>query len=148
MCFDVQDLGVRLEDKPEGFVWKLDDAALLRRERQEKAKAASEAARKKLENKLQKAQLDLEKMMAAMTCPAEAFAAQKDKYSQFDAGGIPTHNSAGEELNKSARKNAEKEFKRREGEHAKYQEAVAKKPDFIAALQADIDEMTKQIAAL
>jgi len=142
------DLGVRLEDKPEGFVWKLDDADVLRREREEKAKAASDAARKKVENKLTKAQADLEKMKLAMVSPADVFAAQKDKYSQFDASGVPTHNAAGEELNKSARKGVEKEFKRREGEHAKYKDALAKNPDFMAALQADIDAMIKQIALL
>jgi len=153
LCDQVRDsvlpeLGVRLEDQGEGFVWKLDDPEVLRREREEKAKAASEAQRKKVENKLAQAQANLDKALASSTPPAEVFRGQSDKWSKFDEGGIPTHNAAGEELNKSARKNAEKEFKRREADHKKYTDQVAKNANYMADLESEVKQMAQQLAAL
>ncbi|KIY91252.1 hypothetical protein MNEG_16712, partial [Monoraphidium neglectum] len=66
------DLGVRLEDRPDGkALWKLDDPAALRAERDERAAAAAEAARKKVSNALAAKQRDLEKFekLAAMPSP-------------------------------------------------------------------------------
>ncbi|KAJ9527314.1 hypothetical protein QJQ45_025542 [Haematococcus lacustris] len=49
------DLGVRLEDKPDGTaVWKLDDPAAMRAELAERAAQVADAARKKLEGALER----------------------------------------------------------------------------------------------
>jgi cysteinyl-tRNA synthetase len=50
------------------------------------------------------AKADYDKLMAGSVAPLEYFKSQTDKYSQFDAQGVPTHNSAGEELSKSQKK--------------------------------------------
>jgi cysteinyl-tRNA synthetase len=108
LCDSVRDdvlpaLGVRLEDKAEGYIWKLDDPEVLARERTAKLAAAAEAARKKLENKLDKTRKELDKWAALNVAPEDMFKAATDKYSKFDEQGIPTHSAAGEELSKKKR---------------------------------------------
>lgn len=89
LCDGVRDdvlpaLGVRLEDRPEGPLWKLDDPAVLARERADKLRAAAEASRKKVENKLAIKGKELDKLRAASVPPAQMFRALTDKYSKFD----------------------------------------------------------------
>jgi cysteinyl-tRNA synthetase len=79
LCDQVRDdvlppLGVRLEDKAQGYVWKLDDPAVLARERAAKKAAEGEAARKKLENKLEKTKKELDKWVGLSVAPAGACA--------------------------------------------------------------------------
>jgi hypothetical protein len=50
------------------------------------------------------AKTDYDKLESGSVSPSEYFKTQTDKYSQFDAQGVPTHNTAGEELNKSQKK--------------------------------------------
>eukprot|EP00798_Chlamydomonas_sp_ICE-L_P004138 gene4138-biopygen21852 len=60
------ELGVRLEDRPDGkAIWKLDDPAVIKAEQQERAKTASEAARKQMENALNLKQIAVPPAVAA-----------------------------------------------------------------------------------
>ena len=72
------DLGVRVEDRADGALWKLDDPATMRRELQAKAAAERETKAKKLLNKLNVKAADLAKAAAAAVTPeqmkAEKFA--------------------------------------------------------------------------
>ncbi len=75
LCDEVRDdvlppLGIRLEDKAQGYVWKLDNPEVLARERAAKKVAEGEAARKKLENKLEKAKKELDKWTGLSVPPA------------------------------------------------------------------------------
>lgn len=104
-------LGIRLEDKAEGSVWKLADPAELLLEQQqreaeaerkaeEKARRDAEEAKKQALNKLSPdeylKQLTLDDGSTLM-------------YSQFDSStGLPTHDGAGEPLNKNQLKKAAK----------------------------------------
>ncbi|EKX54961.1 cysteinyl-tRNA synthetase [Guillardia theta CCMP2712] len=108
LCDRVRDdvlpaIGVRLEDRPDGFLWKLDDPEVLARERQQKLMQAAEAQKKKVENKLEKVRKELEKWSGCSVAAGEMFKPLTDKYSKFDDQGIPTHNAAGEELSKKQR---------------------------------------------
>lgn len=127
-CDDFRDrqlppLGVRLEDKADGSIWKLADPAELMLELEqkkaeaqlkadEKAAKAAEAAMKDALNKLSPAdymkQLTLDDVN------------KKPMFSQFDETGMPTHDSEGEPLNKNQSKKAVKLF---QGQQKKYEKA-------------------------
>lgn len=112
-------LGIRLEDKDGGSVWKLEDPAELLRQREaerlrkeeEQGKKAAEAARKEAEKSVP---------------PSEWFRqmhiddTNEPLYSQFDELGVPTHDSKGEPLSKSQSKKVQKEFKNRQNKYEKY----------------------------
>eukprot|EP00549_Striatella_unipunctata_P022153 CAMPEP_0118722864 /NCGR_PEP_ID=MMETSP0800-20121206/31666_1 /TAXON_ID=210618 ORGANISM="Striatella unipunctata, Strain CCMP2910" /NCGR_SAMPLE_ID=MMETSP0800 /ASSEMBLY_ACC=CAM_ASM_000638 /LENGTH=588 /DNA_ID=CAMNT_0006631189 /DNA_START=51 /DNA_END=1817 /DNA_ORIENTATION=+ len=119
------ELGIRLEDKSSGSVWKLASPEELLREREqkkqeearrlaEKEKAAAEKAKKDALNKLSPADF-----MKQLTADVEG--KEIPKYSQFDEStGMPTHFHTGEPLNKSQTKTAQKEFNNQKKKYEKY----------------------------
>lgn len=115
-------LGIRLEDKTDGSIWKLADPQELIREMEqrqaeaerkaeEKALKADEAAKKEALNQMDPTdymkQLTLEDGTAPM-------------YSKFDEIGLPTHDGAGEPLNKNQCKKAQKMFKAQQTKYEKH----------------------------
>uniref|UniRef100_A0A7S3L6K9 cysteine--tRNA ligase n=1 Tax=Amphora coffeiformis TaxID=265554 RepID=A0A7S3L6K9_9STRA len=116
-------LGVRLEDKGEVSVWKLDNPADLVREMEQKrfeqerkaeekaAKAAEEAKKEALKR------LPPTEFLKQLTLEDNITLA----YSKFDdATGLPTHDNQGEELNKNQMKKAQKLFKTQQGKYEKW----------------------------
>lgn len=86
----------RMEDKGSGkdviTVWKLDDPAVLRKEREQRDAVKEEKARQKLEHELKlKAKEEQSKIN-----PKEMFLSQTDQYSQFDpeTGTVHYHGTA------------------------------------------------------
>jgi len=121
-------LGIRLEDKPTGSLWKLDDPEVLKKEREMKL---AELKRKE-EEKLQK-QREQEKKDALNRLPPVEFMKQLTlednvstlKYSKFDeSSGMPTHFHNGEPLTKSQEKKAKKEWA---AQQKKYEKAMKPK---------------------
>ncbi|KAG2442848.1 hypothetical protein HXX76_002927 [Chlamydomonas incerta] len=143
------DLGVRLEDRPDGkAVWKLDDPATMREEIAARAAAAASAARKKLESAVDRKAKELEKLegLAALPSIQEALS---DKYSKFDAAsGEPTHDKEGNALEGKAKDKARKDFEKA----AKVREPLSKKlaedPAALDKMKAEVEELRKQLAAL
>lgn len=115
-------LGVRLEDKSDGSVWKLANPEDLAREMEQKrveeerkaelkAAKAAEAAKKEALNRLPPTEFLKQLTLEDGTTPA---------YSQFDESGMPTHDDAGEKLNKNQAKKAQKLFKTQQGKYEKW----------------------------
>lgn len=93
-CDQVRDvtlvnLGVRLEDRPDGkAIWKLEDPSVLKAEMEEKKAMAQEQALKKLRAKLEQKMREKERFEKAFELPS--------KYSQYDAeSDHPTHDKDG-----------------------------------------------------
>ena len=115
------DLGVRMEDKGSGLsvvtVWKLDDPAVLKKERALKEEA-------KLAKELQKLELlkkQKEKDEKAKMSPTLMFLDQTSLYSVFDPiSGMPTHDKAGEPLSKGVIKKLQKDYDKQKESHDKY----------------------------
>lgn len=129
-------------------VWKLDDPEKLRRERDEKRAAEGAARVSKLRNKLDKAIKDLAKLSEGATSARDYFASQKDKYSQFDADGKPTHDQAGVELTKSALKSIAKTWETRDKAAKEFSAKKEKNPHVIEEAQKEIADMQAEIAKL
>lgn len=103
-------LGVRLDDREQGALWKLYDPAELQKEMalEADAKAAKEAeARKRKEEAARKA---ADKEAKARIPPSEMFkqGEHAGKFTKFDDRGVPTHDDKGEEIPKGGRKKLEK----------------------------------------
>ncbi|XP_024533365.1 cysteine--tRNA ligase, cytoplasmic [Selaginella moellendorffii] len=141
------DLGVSLMDKDGGFSWELKDAEVLKREREAKLKASTDAERKKCQTKKEQKVKELEKLDAARD-PSEYFRKLSEKYSQFDTQGIPTHNAEGKELSKAARKDADKTYKRLMDDHAKLQAKLATDPHYLDRIRKEVEELDKRIQSL
>jgi cysteinyl-tRNA synthetase len=161
------ELGVRLEDvaaqpgsasaapaAPAAFksVWKLDDPEKLIRERAEKRLAETANKLSKAVNKLEKLRKDSEKLKDSAVSPKDFFAGMKDKYSQFDEAGKPTHDNEGKELAKSAAKTLAKTWESREKAHKDYQSKLEKNPKLLdemaaeeAQLQDEVNKLKQQV---
>ena len=103
------ELGIRLEDKASGSVWKLEDPETLRAEKQLKA---LELANKEEAKRLDAAK-KAAKEAAASVNPVDMFKNNTEKnYKQFDADGVPTHDANDEPLPKSQIKKLKKEWEK------------------------------------
>jgi cysteinyl-tRNA synthetase len=144
------DLGVRLEDQADGgSVWKNDDPAVLRAEREEKAAAAKAAAARKVKSKWEGLKRDLDKFekLAALPSAQEALA---EKYSRFDdVTGEPTHDASGSVLEGKALDKARKDLEKAKKVRAPLEKRIADDgPEFWNRMKADIAALEEQLAAL
>ena len=135
------DLGIRVEDRPDKSLWKLDDPNTLRKELEVKRQQQEEAARKKRANKLERLKKDVAKWQAASVEPSEFFkqGAYAGKYSQFDENGFPQKDAQGEDLPKSQTKACNKELNK----HTKVHEQLKAKGDgFLDGLVREMEELS------
>lgn len=139
------ELGVRLEDRGDESVWKLDDADVLRREQQAKQQAAAEQKLKKLTMAHSKKDAELSRLQKLVQLPSIP-EALKSKFSKFDADFNPTHDQDGNELDSKAaakaKKVVDKEKKSREG-----LKKFENDPELLTRTEAEVmqlkDEMDK-----
>lgn len=115
-------LGIRLEDKSDGSVWKLGNPADLVLEVQQKKAEAERKAEAKAAR-----QAEAAKKEALLRLPPAEFVKQLTledgttlMYSKFDDAGIPTHDSNGQELNTNQKKKALKLFKTQQDKFEKW----------------------------
>ena len=120
-------LGVRLEDKATGSVWKLMDPKEIEQQELEKKRKEEEkmlAAQQAKEAQAKKDALNSlspEEFMKKLTIDVEG-SGEVLKYSKFDEAGMPTHFHTGEPLNKNQGKKAAKEF---QGQKKKYEKFLS-----------------------
>jgi len=144
------DLGIRLEDQADGgSVWKTEDPAVLRAERDEKLAAIATAAAKKIRSKLDAARRDLEKFekLAALPSPQEAL---KEKYSKFsEETGEPTHDAEGAVLEGRAFEKAKRDIEKQKKVRAPLEKRLAEDgPEFLDSLKADVATLEAKLAGL
>ncbi|KAI9183894.1 cysteinyl-tRNA synthetase [Blastocladiella emersonii ATCC 22665] len=122
------ELGVVLDDRDDGrALVKFVDAAVLRAEREEKAKREAAKAAAKAETARKAAAKKLERLYRGREAPTAMFAAGGSAAGEFgavDENGVPTHDAAGAELPKSRRKKLLKEFDTQKKIHDEYLAAV------------------------
>ncbi|KAK9879201.1 hypothetical protein WA026_004049 [Henosepilachna vigintioctopunctata] len=114
-------VGVRLEDKEgEQTAVKLVDKETLLKEKEAKKLAELEKQKKKEERQAALAAAQAEKEALMKIPPTEMFKIEKDKYSQFDANGLPTHDIDGKEISKGQLKKLQKLQQQQEKRHQEY----------------------------
>ncbi|KZC10167.1 PREDICTED: cysteine--tRNA ligase, cytoplasmic [Dufourea novaeangliae] len=102
-------IGVRLEDSnEESCRVKLVNREELLREKECKRKQELEKAEEKERRKIEAAAVAAAKEAQRKMPPSDMFKLEKDKYSQFDSNGIPTHDAEGKEISKGQVKKLQK----------------------------------------
>ncbi|XP_046748618.1 cysteine--tRNA ligase, cytoplasmic [Diprion similis] len=114
-------VGVRLEDhEGEASIVKLVDRETLLKEKEAKrllkAEKAAEEERKKAEAQALAAAKDAKNKIP----PSDMFKLEKEKYSQFDDKGLPTHDIDGKEISKGQLKKLQKIQQAQEQKYNKY----------------------------
>ncbi|KAI0009587.1 tRNA synthetases class I (C) catalytic domain-containing protein [Xylariaceae sp. FL0662B] len=119
--FDLTNLGVYLDDRPDGLpsLIKFVPAAELIAAREEKAAREAEKARAKEEAKRAKEKAEEEKWAKAKLAPEELFKGD-ERYSEWDGEGLPTRMKDGSEVPKSQFKKLKKEWDRQKKAHGEY----------------------------
>ncbi|XP_055388743.1 cysteine--tRNA ligase, cytoplasmic-like [Condylostylus longicornis] len=101
---DLVEVGIQLEDMPEGPVWKKNTREELVREKERKLQEEERRKEQKAENDRLKADAKAKKEAEVKISPSDYFRVlQKDQYLNFDENGIPTVNSDGTAVSKSKR---------------------------------------------
>ena len=116
------ELGVKLDDREGGALWKLSTPEELRREAQREAEAKAKKEEQKRREKEEAARKAAEKEALAKVPPNELFKQGEyaGLYSKYDKDGLPTHDKDGEELAKAQRKKLAKTQAAQKKEHDKF----------------------------
>lgn len=136
------DLGIRLEDKADGSVWKRDDPATLRLEVEEKRRLAREAERLKASRKVAAKAKEIAKWERLSASPRTALS---DRYSAFDVDENPTHDMQGNLLEGKPLDKAKKEADKIRKQRAQYVDKEVQDPGFLDALRAEWHQLTAQV---
>jgi len=151
LCDQIRDewlipAGIRLEDKPGNAptTWKLDEPAVLLREVNERKAAAASDRKKKLTNQLETKKKLVAKWEQYVAPPTAYFVAEKEKYSEFDATGLPTRDAAGEPIPEKTQKKLKKDLDKYA---STYDEFVQKGGEaWLGEQRAEIAEMIKELS--
>eukprot|EP01025_Chloroclados_australasicus_P023188 TRINITY_DN23592_c0_g1_i5.p1 TRINITY_DN23592_c0_g1~~TRINITY_DN23592_c0_g1_i5.p1 ORF type:complete len:666 (-),score=62.96 TRINITY_DN23592_c0_g1_i5:249-2246(-) len=103
------ELGIRLEDRQHGSVWKRDDPQTLKQEMQEKKRAQKDAQVNKLERQIDAKEKELAKLIELNSRPSVQYYF-KDKYSNWNKDGYPVQDCDGNSLDDKVMKKVIKEI--------------------------------------
>ncbi|KAI1322526.1 tRNA synthetases class I (C) catalytic domain-containing protein [Xylariaceae sp. FL0255] len=119
--FDLTNIGVYLDDRPDGqpSLIKFVPAAELIASREEKAAKEAEKARAKEAAKIAREKAETEKWEKAKMSPEEVFK-NDERFSDWDATGLPTKLKDGSEVTKSMKKKLQKDLERQDKLHKEY----------------------------
>jgi len=107
-------LGVRLEDKPQGSLWKYESKEVLLKEKEEKQANLLKVQEEKLKKQEEQAKKAAELLEKSKIHQKDMFIGQTDLYSKFDEQGVPTHDKEGKELTKGLLKKLKKDSEAQE----------------------------------
>ncbi|XP_024884436.1 cysteine--tRNA ligase, cytoplasmic-like [Temnothorax curvispinosus] len=113
-------VGVRLEDSNEGPKIKLVNKKELLKEKEIKEKLEHEKILEKEKRKTEAAAVAAVKEAQKRISPNDMFRLEKDKYSQFDDKGLPTHDAEGKEISKGLLKKLQKLQQAQEKKYNEY----------------------------
>jgi len=118
-------LGVQLEDRPEGPIWKLGNKEQMLKELELKKAAEKEKAALKQKQKEEQEEKDRQLLEKSKIPPTELFRSQS-KFSAFDETGFPLKDAEGKDLSKNAIKELRKEYNAHTKLHQKYLDSLPK----------------------
>ena len=140
-------LGVRLEDRPSGTMWNLDDPETMMREIAEKAAREREVRVSKLEKQLAARTKELDKVRSSMVPPGDMF--RTDEFKEWDEKGVPTVLASGEAVSGGQIKKRKKAIDKQAKAHGDLMERSGGDPQALAdAAQREVDEIKAKLDAL
>ncbi len=140
-------LGVRLEDRPTGTMWNLEDADVMMREMAEKAAKEKDIQIGKLEKQLVARTKDLDKIRCSMVKPHDLF--RTDEFKEWDETGAPTVMANGEPLSGGQVKKRKKAIEKQEKAYNDLMEKCGNNPqDLLDSTQKEIDIINAKLDEL
>ncbi|KAL7489801.1 hypothetical protein ACHAW6_015517 [Cyclotella cf. meneghiniana] len=140
-------LGVRLEDRPTGTMWNLEDPQVMMREMEEKATKEREIQISKLEKQLVAREKELEKVRSSMVKPQDLF--RTDEFREWDEAGIPITMANGEPVTGGQIKKRKKAIEKQEKMYADIMEKSCNNPqELLDSVQQEVDTIKAKLSEL
>ncbi|KAL7535807.1 hypothetical protein ACHAWF_005277 [Thalassiosira exigua] len=141
------DLGVRLEDRPTGTMWNLEDPEVMRREMEEKAAKEREVQVGKLEKQLVARTKEMEKVRSSMVKPEALF--RTEEFKEWDEAGVPTTMANGDPVSGGQKKKKKKLVDKQAKAYKELMEKSGNNPEeLLAATQKEVDGIKAKLEEL
>lgn len=140
-------LGVRLEDRPAGTMWNLEDPAVMLKEMAQKAEQEKEIQIGKLEKQLVARNKELEKVKSSMVKPQNLF--RTEEFKEWDENGVPITLANGEKVSGGQVKKKKKMVDKQAKAYKDLMEKSGDNPQQVVdATQNDIDGIKAKLEKL
>jgi cysteinyl-tRNA synthetase len=137
-------LGVRLEDRPAGTMWNLEDPKVMLREMAEKSAKEKEIRIAKLEKQLAARAKELEKVKNSMVKPQDLF--RTDEFKEWDEDGVPITLSNGDAVSGGQLKKKQKAIKNQAKVYQDLMEKSGNNPqELLDSTQKDVDALNAKL---
>ena len=151
-CDDLRDevlpsVGVRLEDRPGGTRWNLEDPEVMMKELADKKARETEVKISKMEKKLTAKEKELEKIRASFIKPQDLF--RTDEFKEWDEEGVPITMANGEAVSGGQIKKKKKLLDKQKKLYDELMQKSNGKPEqLLDATQKEVDEIKQQLSQL
>jgi cysteinyl-tRNA synthetase len=140
-------LGVRLEDRPTGTMWNLEDPAVMLREMAEKSTKEKEIQINKIEKQLIARTKELDKVKSSMIKPEDLF--RTDEYKEWDDGGAPITLANGDAVSGGQVKKKKKVIEKQAKAYQDLMEKSGNNPQELLDLtQKEVDALKSKLSEL
>jgi len=140
-------LGVRLEDRPTGTMWNLEDPEVMMREMAEKAAKEREIQISKLEKQLVAREKEVEKIKNSMVQPQDLF--RTDEFKEWDEAGVPITLASGEPVSGGQVKKKKKAIEKQEKAYKDLMDKSGNNPqELLDATQTEVDAIKFKLSEL
>jgi cysteinyl-tRNA synthetase len=140
-------LGVRLEDRPTGTMWNLEDPAVMLREMAEKSTKEKEIQINKIEKQLIARTKELDKVKSSMIKPEDLF--RTDEYKEWDNDGAPITLANGDAVSGGQVKKKKKVIEKQAKAYQDLMEKSGNNPQELLDLtQKEVDALKSKLSEL
>lgn len=140
-------LGVRLEDRPAGTMWNLEDPAVMLKEMAEKAAKEKEAQIGKLEKQLVARTKEFEKVKNSMIKPQDVF--RTVEFKEWDEFGVPITLANGDSVSGGQLKKKKKAVDKQAKAYKVLMEKCGNNPqELLESTQKEVDHIKAKLAEL
>lgn len=140
-------LGVRLEDRPTGTMWNLDDPDVMLKEMAEKKAKENEIVIGKLEKQLVARTKELEKVKNSMVKPEDLF--RTAEFKEWDEAGVPTTMASGDPVSGGQVKKKKKAIDKHAKAHKDLMDKSGNNPHVLLdSTQKEVDTIKAKLEEL
>jgi cysteinyl-tRNA synthetase len=140
-------VGVRLEDRPTGTMWNLEDPEVMAKELAEKEAKEKEAQISKLEKQLIAREKECEKINNSMVKPQDMF--RTDEFKEWDEAGVPITLANGEPVSGGQMKKKKKVIDKQLKAYTDLMEKCGNNPEkYLSAAQKEVDDIKEKLSSL
>ena len=140
-------LGVRLEDRPAGTMWNLEDPEVMLKEMAAKKAQEQEIAIGKLEKQLVARKKELEKVKSSLVKPQDLF--RTDEFKEWDEAGVPITLASGDPVSGGQVKKKKKAIDKQAKAYNDLMEKSGNNPqELLDSAQKEVDTIQAKLDAL